>query len=222
MARPTLYGNPLSPHVRALVLALTEKDITCTTSPREQHQVLSRLAPLTVAGRRQIGEPGLQLGDDLVHGSETCLRFVEDAFPSVSLQPAGAADRARMNRTLEVYYKEAVVTLGWQIAAPYVEALALSTFKVPLGDEQLMEAKDTASTIEGLLGGHAFFGGDKLCLADVAVGALIEHLVTLREYDEIVSTGSALRGWYQRLSTRPAFDLTKQTGGAIPGLFHAA
>lgn len=222
MPRPALFGNPLSPHVRALVFALTEKDITCTTSPREQHANLAKMAALNVADRRLIGEPGLKLGDDLVHGSETCLRFVEDAFPAMSLQPSSPADRARMNRTLEVYYKEAIITMGWRVAAPYVEALALSTFKQPMRDEHMADAKDTREALVSLLGDRPFFGGAQLCLADVAVSSMIEHLSALREYDEIVPVESPLRPWFKRVSSRSAFDLTKQNGGAITGLFHSA
>jgi hypothetical protein len=42
------------------------------------------------------------------------------------------------------------------------------------------------------------------------------------EYGSVVRAESPLRAWFKRMSSRSAFDLTRQGGGSIVSLFLAA
>jgi glutathione S-transferase len=80
----------------------------------------------------------------------------------------------------------------------------------------------TVSSLEQELGSGAFFGGETLSLADIAVSALYEPLTEVPEYRDLVRLDSPLRPWFKRVASRSAFELTKQSGGSIASLFLAA
>jgi glutathione S-transferase len=222
MKMPTIYGDPLSPHIRALVFAFAEKDVVCSVEPPHLGASLAEVFPLEIEQRRPVKEPRLLWNSHHIRGGEACLRFVEEHFESVPLVPSDGEARTRMDQALKLYYDEAVHTLGWEVAAPYVLALATSTMLDSMPADSVERARATVAKLEYLLGQEDFFGGNTLSLADVAISGLFEHLAAFREYALLVADGSTLRAWYKRISRRSAFDLTKQTGGQIPGLFYAA
>lgn len=204
MPRPLITGNPLSPHVRAVALALAEKDVTFL---------------IDGPGHAQ---PTLHWGDARVEGSLECLRYVEQRVPRMPLEPVDEAGRAAMNRVLERYYGEAVTTLGRQIAAPYVLGIIVGAMAWPVPQEHLAAARRTVSWLERELGSGPFFGGKTLSLADVAVASLYEPLSQIPECGDVVGVESPLRAWFERLASRSAFALTRQSGGAIVSLCMAA
>lgn len=222
MKQPIVIGDSASPHVRALVFALAEKDIVCKVEPTSSGEGLAMLSSWKDAAGAGSDGPHLVWNHHQIGGREECLRFVDQMTDRNPLTPKAEADRQRVDATLSLYYREAILTLGWQVAAPYMFAIVTGTVLAPMTPEQSAEAIQTVGKFEALLGPHAFFGGEALSLADIALSALFEHLATFREYSTLVPPGSKLRDWYQRVSTRSAFDLTRQTGGSIPGLFQAA
>ena len=137
------------------------------------------------------------------------------------LVPGDEAARASMNRVLELYYGEAVITLGRQVAAPYVVAIVAGEDAWPMAEAHRAAGLKTVSSLERELRGEAFFGGGTLSLADIAVSALFEPLSALPEYDGLVGRDSPLRAWFKRMSSRSAFDLTRQSGGSIASLYLA-
>ncbi|WP_273452692.1 glutathione S-transferase C-terminal domain-containing protein [Nevskia ramosa] len=222
MKQPTVIGDQVSPHVRALVFALAEKDIVCKIESPSSSEALARFSNTPESGQASLAEPRLLWNDHQIIGREECLRFVDEMTERNPLTPKDDADHRRVEAALALYYREAVLTLGWQVAAPYMLAIVTGTPLGPILPEPSEEARETVGKLEGMLGSSAFFGGERLSLADIALSALFEHLSTFREYQTLVPSGSSLRGWYQRVSTRSAFDLTRQAGGSIPGLFQAA
>lgn len=222
MKQPTVIGDQVSPHVRALVFALAEKDIVCKIESPSSSEALARFSGAPESGHASLAEPRLLWNHHQIVGREACLRFVDEMTDRNPLMPKADADRQRVEAALALYYREAVLTLGWQVAAPYLLAIVTGTELVPILPEPSEQARETVDKLEKLLGLAAFFGGERLSLADIALSALFEHFSTFREYQALVSSGSSLRGWYQRVSMRSAFDLTRQTGGSIPGLFQAA
>lgn len=200
MQRPVISGNPLSPHVRALVFALAEKDLPCTVQGPGNAQ------------------PVLHWGGHRVEGGLACLRHVNQTLPHPALEPADGAARDTMNRALDLYYGEAVVTLGSRVAAPYLVAVAMGTYLYSMRESDVEAALHTVGKLEELLGKSLFFGGDALSLADVAISSLYEPLSAVPEFGALVTIDSPLRGWFKRVSSRSAFDLTRQTGGSITSL----
>jgi glutathione S-transferase len=204
MARPIITGNPLSPHVRALALALAEKDVT-----------------FSIQGPGH-AQPSIQWGDSRSEGALNCLLHIEQSAPRLPLVPTDAAGRASMERVLELYYREAVVTLGRQVAAPYVLAIVVGEVAWPIPEAHHAAALRTVSALEHELGSGRFFGGETLSLADIAVSALYEPLSQMPEHGSVVRPESPLRPWFERMSSRGAFEVTRQDGGSIVSLYLAA
>lgn len=204
MARPIVIGNPLSPHVRALTLALAEKDVT-----------------FSIEGP-QLAQPKMQWGESTVDGALACLRHIDQKVARVPLEPRDDAGRASMNRALDLYYREAVLTLGRQVAGPYILAMVIGHHAWPMPEEHVAEGLRTVASLESELGPGRFFGGDALSMADIAIGALFEPLSEVPEYGDLVRPDSPLRPWFKRMASRTAFELTRQSGGSVASLYLAA
>lgn len=204
MARPIIIGNPLSPHVRALTFALAEKDVTFSID-----------GPL-------LAQPRMQWGESQVEGALACLRHVDQAVQRIPLEPAEDARRASMYRALDLYYREAVLTLGRHVAGPYILAIVIGAHAWPMPEEHYVAGLRTVASLENELGNGPFFGGNALSMADVAISALFEPLSEVPEYGELVRLDSPLRPWFERMTKRSAFEVTKQTGGSVASLYLAA
>lgn len=220
--QPTVFGDPASPHVRALVFALSEKDIVCKLEAPSSPHVLQRVFSMSESDHLPVVEPRIVWGEHVIAGREDCLRFADEISERNPLMPTDPEDRARVEESLAVFYREAVLTLGWQVAMPYLAAIVSGTEVEPILPARTDEALQTIDKFERLLGTHDYFGGYSLSLADIALSGVFEHLSTLREYDALVPKSSSLRSWYKRVSARPMFELTKQSVASIPGLYHAA
>lgn len=222
MKKPTVIGNRVSPHVRALVFALAEKDIVCKLECSFAKDDPAQYFVTSDSDQGASTDPQLLWNHHHLVGQEECLRFVDTMTDRNPLVPTNNADRERVEEVLDLYYREAVFTLGRNVAAPYLSAIVTGTQVQPLLTERMNDGRETVIKLERHLGSASFFGGQMLSLADIALSSLFEHLCTFREYQALVPSGSSLRSWYQRVSTRSAFDLTRQEGGSIPGLFQAA
>jgi glutathione S-transferase len=132
-------------------------------------------------------------------------------------------ERARMNRALELNYREAVITLGSRIGGRYLAALVSNEWLDPTPSEAIFaDAGRTVAELEHLLKDDLFFAGTVFSLADIALSSLLDSLMETPDGDRIVPPDSDLRLWWERVSARNAFQLTKPKGGALFGFMYAA
>jgi glutathione S-transferase len=215
MSRPTVYGNSAHLHVRALLFALEEKEVVFRLQPRDTRPLLGD------APDSGFGEPVLEVGGHFVQGPETTLRFVADAFVGPALQPADAHDRARMNRALELNYREAAVSLGYRIGGRYLAAMVTSGwFDSKSSEELLADARKTVVEFERILKDDPFLAGAEPSLADIAIASLFDTVMATPDGDLVLPHGTKLRLWWERVSARPAFQTTRPKGGALFGVLH--
>jgi glutathione S-transferase len=219
MSRPILYGQPAHLHVRSVLFALAEKDVVYRVQPRDELPLLGdRSSP-----QARFGEPVLDVGGHLVQGVETTLRFVADAFAGPSLQPSDAYERARMNRALELIYREAVTTLGSQIAGRYIAALVSTDWLDPKPSEDVLaDARKTIAEFETIMRDDPFLAGPAFSLADIALAALLDNIMETPDRDLVVPADSKLGLWWERVSARRAFQATRPRGGALFGFMYPA
>ena len=217
MSRPTVYGHSAHLHVRSLLFALSEKDVVYRVQLPEAVPLLGG----EVAPRAKFGEPVLDVGGQIVQGAETTLRFVADAFTGPALQPADVRERARMNRALELNYREAVTTLGSQIAGRYIAALVSSDWLDPKPSEDVLaDARKTAGEFERILKDDAFLAGPSFSLADIALASLLDNIMETPDRELVVPADSKLGLWWARVSARAAFQATRPKGGALFGFLY--
>ena len=215
MSRPIVYGHSAHLHVRALLFALAEKEVVFRLQPQ------NALPLLGAASDHLFGEPVLEVGGHFVQGPETTLRFVADAFSGPALQPADARDRARMNRALELNYREAAVSLGSRIAGRYLAALVTeSWFDSKSSEDILADARRTVTKFEGILKDDPFLAGPEFSLADIALASLLDNIMIAPDGDLALPANTKLRLWWERVSERKAFRLTRPKGGALFGFMY--
>jgi glutathione S-transferase len=217
MSRPIVFGQPSYPHVRSILFALTEKDVAYRVQASEAVPLLDAYA----SAISNLGEPLIELGGRIIRGTETILRFVEDTFSGPQLQPSDAIERARMNRALELNYREAVITLGSRIAGRYLAGL-VNEWLDPTPSEVLANARRTVGELEEILKDGPFFAGAVFSLADIALSSLLDTIMETPDGDLIAASDSNLRRWWSRVSAREAFQLTRPKGCALFGFLHAA
>lgn len=222
MARPVIFGDASHPHVRSITFALAEKDIIYTLVPREQAPLLTTGGEQRIPLHCNLGEPALEYRGTIVSGADTVLRFVDDAFAGPRLQPADPLGRARMNRVMELYFREAVHTMGRQVAYRYVVAFLSGEYAPDLSERSLVQAQNTVAEFERLLAEGPFFAGVDFSLADIAIGSLFEKLSELADFRTIVARESALDAWWQRVSSRSVLKVTQEALAPVFGLMHAA
>src|SRR5258706_9219404 len=190
MSRTIVYGQPFHLHVRSVLFALKEKQVAYRLESRDRLEI-----PAKHASRGSgFSEPVLDVGGFVVEGAETALRFVADGFTGPALQPAEPRERARMNRALELNYAEASTTLGLKIAGHYLAAVYVTEWLDPqVSNDIFSNARKTVDQFERLLGSDQFLAGDRLSIADVAFGALLDSIMETPEGDLLVPQGTNLR-----------------------------
>ena len=219
MSRPIVYGEPAHLHVRSVLIALTEKDVPYRLQSRKELALLGEHAPRDVG----FGEPALETGGHLVQGAETTLRFVADGFAGPALQPTDARDRARMNRALELNYREAAVSLGSRIAGRYLAALVTdSWFDSKSSEDLLADARKTVAKFEGILKNDSFLAGPELSLADIALASLLDSIMGTPDGELVLPANTKLHLWWERVSARKALQATRPKGGALFGFMYPA
>ena len=108
MPQPVIFGDPSSIIVRGILIVLTEKGIPYRLAEESEQ-------PGGDLGEQLPGETVIEHGGFLVRGAESILRYVDEALPGARLQPEAPRQRARMNRALEIFFREAVPVLGGEI-----------------------------------------------------------------------------------------------------------
>ena len=215
MSRAVVFGQASYLHVHSLLFALAEKGVAYRLQPADAMPIPSTEDGRSVAAR----EPALEVGGKLVRGAESALRFVEDAFVGPRLQPEDPFERAQMNRALEIYYREAVITIGSRIVNRYLAAIITSEWIDPAPAESVLhDARRTVESFEEILGPGPFIAGRQFSLADIAVACLFDNIMELEEASLVVPDGTPMRDWWNRVRVRKAFVATRPKAGPLFGL----
>jgi glutathione S-transferase len=181
------YYHPLSPIARRVWLALLEKQvpfepIVVDLAMGEQRQ------PSYLAINPFQNVPAIVDGEFRVIESLAILDYLEAQYPESSLLPQSSQEIARMRMVIMVAVNEVVPKLG-----------VLAADETP--NKSILQQMETVFQFLGeQLGDQAFFGGDRLNLADIVAGATIPLVCRLG-----VSAHSPLAGWVQRVSERDAW-----------------
>lgn len=199
MPQPVIFGDPSSIFVRAILIALAEKGIT---------------AGLTGESDRPPGETAIERGGFVVRGTETILRYLDEALPGPRLQPEAPRQQARMNRALEIYFREAVPILGGRILMRSLGSAFTDEWISPDLPESLASTvRQTVGRLSEVLGVSPFFAGDKFTLADAAVAPLFDYLMPLLETEELIPPTSPVRSWWQHMVQRGSVWNTRPRSG---------
>jgi len=215
----SLYDHPLSPYGQKVKIAMREKGLAFeTVSP-------GGLGAGGAAGEFAEANPRAEVptlvdGDVRVFDSTVILEYLEDAYPTPSILPKSAADRARV-RMLEEVMDTHFEPINWGLSE-------LRWFKRAEGAQaQAIEAaagKQLAGFfgwLERQLGGREWFNGEAFGWGDLAV---IPFLNGSAGQGHAPPAGSKLADWQARANARPSVaDTTAEiaamaTGTAMPNV----
>ena len=206
MSELVIYGVPGSPFVRAVQIAMEEKQAPWR---------MEAISPQETKGEAHLKRhpwgrmPAVEHDGFGLYETQAIVRYIDQVFPGPSLQPADARSAARMNQVIGVndwyLFPKAVAVIGFQrIVGPALMGLttdeAVCAATVP-------EAERCVGALEAIIGDHAFLAGDSFSLADVMVGPQMDFLGATPEGEALLK-GTRLGAWLERMRARPSFQVT--------------
>lgn len=203
----TVRGIPGSPFLRAVEVALKEKDVPYhlhVMSPADmktpEHLELHPFGRI----------PILEHDGFWLYETQAIIRYVDEIFIHPHLTPGTPKERARMNQIIGI--------IEWyffpMVAAPigFNRIIGPKLLGVPANEEAIANAMPIGRTcvaeLNRLLGNQAYLGGGSLSIADIMLGTQLDLLATSPEGRELIG-GTKLQGWLERLKERPSFRATE-------------
>ena len=199
MAAPTLYGLAGSPYVRAACVVLAEKGAPYefVAIPMGAHKEPAHLA------RHPFGRvPAFEHDGFALYETQAILRYVDQVFPGVSLQPSEARAAARMNQIMGI--------VDWYVM-PGMTTIAFQRLIVPrLGgkpDEAVIEkgqplARTAMAELDRLSDGQPYLAGERLSLADLLMAPHYFYFRLTAEGKALGAEHPRLERWWDRMESR--------------------
>jgi glutathione S-transferase len=214
-----VYSIPGSPFGRAVFAAFEEKGARCR---------LAAVAPGTFRSPEHLARhpfgrvPVLDHDGFLLYETQAILRYLDRVLPGPALTPADPRAAARMDQLMNIgdwYLFEGVGNvIGFQrIVAPRLLGLAPDEAAIAAA---MPKAHLVFAELSRLLGAQAYFAGDTVTLADLALGPLLDFLAATPEWAALTADAGNLAPWLARMNARPSFE--KTTWERIAALAEAA
>jgi glutathione S-transferase len=205
---PILYGASYSVYARIARLAFEEKgvpyrfietDVFAAGGPPPEH-----------LRRHPFGRiPVLDHGGLVVYETAAIARYIDEAFPGPSLQPAGARARARMTQIVSLLDSYGYRAMVWDV---YVERItAGEERRVP--DEAriatgLARSAIVLGELEKMIDTQAFLAGEDISLADLHAAPMIAYLRLAPEGARALSGHARLAAWWKSMNGRSSMQKT--------------
>lgn len=197
-----LYGMSGSPNVRGAMLGLIEKgvDFELVTLMPPTWKMPEHLA------RNPFGRvPVLDHDSFVLYETQAILRYVDEAFPGPTLQPADAHEAARMNQIIGMI--DCYLFQSWSGDIGFERLIAPTFFGRPSNIEKVEAAvpmaRSCAEALEGLIAAP-YLTGDTLSLADLRLMPHFDWLRLTPEGETILIGKSKLAQWFQHVYERPS------------------
>ena len=205
-----IFGFPLSPFVRKVAVAASEKGLDYDWEPSNPNAPTDEF--LKVSPFKKI--PALEDGDFCLADSTAIVVYLDAKYPEPPLFPAEAKARGRA-----VWFDEVADTVLIPAGAPIV----VNRFLKPKifgtdGDEDAAKAGEEAllrplDYLEGEVGEGGWLDGD-FSLGDIAVARCVKTL-GYTGWSLDAARHPKLAAWYARVSERPAWQQVADEEDAI-------
>lgn len=213
MAKPVVYGPAYSTYARTVRLALEEKgvdydlvevDLLAGASQTPEH-----------LARQPFGKvPAFEHDGFALYETDAITRYVDEAFPGTDLVPADIKSRARMAQAINIIGGYAYPCLIMQI---FMQRAIMPMIGNPTDEGAIAAALPKAETalkaLEQLIDGNPYLAGDRLSLADLLLIPIYDYITQIPEGQKLLEATPNLRGWWDRVRTRPSVAKTKPALG---------
>ena len=209
-----LHGYRYSVYLRIVAITLLEKNVPWT---HVEVDPFAETIPETYLALNPFGRVPTLVHDGFVLYETTAItRYVDEAFPGASLQPADARARARMNQIIAVADSYGYWPMVRQVFSHRV-------FRPAQGGEAdeaviaqgLDRSKTVLAALEDLAAGGPFLVGNALSLADLHLGAMVAYFTAAEEGRSELARHPKLSEWWMALSERPSL---LRTDPGLPSL----
>jgi glutathione S-transferase/RNA polymerase-associated protein len=199
----TLYEHPLSPYSQKVKIALREKGIAFTLKyPEGIGTGASGGAFAAASPRAEV--PALIDGETAIFDSTIILEYIEDKWPTPSLQPAGAAERARV-RMIEEIVDTHYEAVNWGLGELHWFKRAEGDLAETLDANAAEQVRGFFAWLEGQLGDRVWFNGEAFGRGDLCVAPFVG---ASRVWGHTPAPGSKLAAWVERSGALPSVGQT--------------
>ena len=204
-----LFGEPYSVYVRAVRLALEEKNVAYELVPVDIFEPGG--PPPEHYARHPFGKiPAFEHAGFRLYEAGAITRYVDEAFPGPRLQPEHPRARARMNQIISILDSYAYRALVWDI---YVERVSRPASGAAPDEQRiaasLPRAEVCLAVISGLMDEAPWLAGKSISLADLHAAPMFAVFRLAPEGQRLLDAEAGLRPWWERISTRPSFVRTQ-------------
>jgi glutathione S-transferase len=193
----TLYDHPLSPYAQKVRISLREKGVPF------QVALPGGLGAGGAAGEFAEANPRAEVpvlidGDAKVFDSTIILEYLEDAFPTPAMLPAGAAERSRvrmLEEVMDTHYEAVNWAMGEINWFRRAEGEAAQTLIATAG----RQTRGFLNWLERQLGERTWFNGESFGWGDLAV---VPYVAASAGMGFEAAKGSAVAAWLERALAR--------------------
>jgi glutathione S-transferase len=195
VSAPLLFGMARSVYVRIARLVALEKGVALERD--ELDPFLPGGPPASYLALNPFGKiPTLRHGDLVLYETQAISAYLDEAFPGPALQPAGAAERARMRQIQGVVDSFAYRPMVWGMYVALHE-----------GGDAAAIAKAQAESLRALaalerLASRPWLVGELLTLADCHLAPVIGYLASMPEGRVLLQEAPTLGAWWERCRAR--------------------
>ena len=204
MTNMKVYGHPMSPGTRLVLMALAEKDVRHEVHPLDfakgDHKAPANLARQPFGKMPSIEHDGVTLFE-----SRAIARYIGEAFPGESFIPTDPKERALVDQWVNAEAME-----FYPIAHPLALELVVKK-AMGFGDGDPARIASLQTAIEPVLGvldraleGKTYFVGERFSLADMVYMPDLQLLHYGGEGTRIAKYPNLAR-WWKTVSTRPSW-----------------
>lgn len=209
LQKPIVFGAPYSVYVRAVRLALEEKDIAYELVPVDVFAPGG--PPAEHLLRHPFGKiPAVEHAGFRRYEAAAITRYIDEALPGPPLQPAHPRSRARMTQLISILDSYAYRTLVWGV---YVEGIARPATGSAADEARIAAALPKAAlclrAIAELMDDAPWLAGTAISLADLHAAPMFALFRLAPEGQRLLGRKDRLVRWWDRVSRRPSFMRTQ-------------
>jgi glutathione S-transferase len=200
-----VYGNPASPFLRSVRLALEEKSLAYRIERigewrGEAHRALHPFGRIPIVDH----------GGYRLYEAQAILRYIDAKEPTPALQPQEPEAIGRMNQIIGIndwyLFPQVASIIGFQrIIGPALFGMTPDEAAIAAA---VPDARVCLGELNRLLGDQRFMAGDRLSLADLMLAPQIYYLAATPECRAILKD-TPLLAWLGRMNARASMKATE-------------
>jgi glutathione S-transferase len=207
MSEFVVHSVPGSPYGRAVFATLEEKGTPYRLMP---------LAPAASKSEPHISRhpfgrvPVLEHDGFVLYETQAILRYLDRLRPAPALTPAELRAAGRMDQVMNIcdwylFNGVANVIAFQRIVRPRLMGLPAEGAAIA---QAMPKAHTVFNELSRLLGGHPYFAGESMSLADLMVAPQLDFLAVTPEWGPLTGSAPNLVSWLQRMNARASFEAT--------------